>query len=120
MDEVQLEVARLFAVLKQADSVSHRILTAEHFLVTDNQEDHFAIASNCPKDICKRQLLSDMLVEPSQHVSISRPIWLQPIAHADSLSHLTREFALLENLSLPSLTSMPWAGYIKQFDRAIS
>jgi hypothetical protein len=72
MDEVQLEVGRLFAVLKQADAVANRILTAEHFLITDEQEHRYAVASNLPSDTCRQQLLSDMLVEPSQHVSVSR------------------------------------------------
>jgi hypothetical protein len=73
MDEIQIEVGRLFAVLKHADSVSNRILTAEHFLITDHQEYRFAIASSLPDDTRNHQLLSDMLVEPSPHVSVSRP-----------------------------------------------
>ena len=72
MDEIKLEVARLFTVLKQADSVSNRILRAEHFLVTDNPQHRFAIASSLPGDTCQKQLLSEMLVEPSEHVSASR------------------------------------------------
>lgn len=71
MKEVQLEVSRLFAVLKQADSGSNHILAAEHFLLTDDPGYQFAIASSLPNDTCKRQLLSDMLVEPSQHVGVS-------------------------------------------------
>lgn len=81
-DEIQLEVGRLYAVLKQADSVSNHILTAEHFLVTDDREHRFAIASSLPQDTRKRQLLSDMLVEPSQHVSVSRIFRDQSRAHA--------------------------------------
>jgi hypothetical protein len=119
MEEVQLEVSRLFAVLKQADAVANRILTAEHFLITDEQEHHYAIASNLPSDTCKQQLLSDMLVEASEHVSVSH-LRLRSIAHARYSSHLIIEFALLENLSLPWRTFTPWAGCIKRFDQAIS
>jgi hypothetical protein len=70
IDEVRLEVGRLFAVLKEADSVSNRILSAKLFLITDDPQYQFAIASTLPSDTCNRQLLSEMLVEPSKHVSI--------------------------------------------------
>ncbi len=81
-DEVQLEVGRLYAVLKHADALSNRILTAEHFLVTEDQAHRFAIASSLPQDTCKRQLLSDMLAEPSQHVGLLR--LLRDRSHADA------------------------------------
>jgi hypothetical protein len=69
MDEVRLEVSRLFAVLKQADALSTHILTAKHLLITDDENKLFQIASGIPDDTCKQQLLSEMLLEPPQHVS---------------------------------------------------
>jgi hypothetical protein len=69
MDEVRLEVSRLFAVLKQADPLSTHILTAKHLLITDDQNKLFQIASGIPDDTCKQQQLSEMLLEPPQHVS---------------------------------------------------
>jgi hypothetical protein len=69
MDEVRLEVSRLFAVLKQADSLSTHILTAKHLLITDDENKRFQIASEIPHDTCKQQQLSEMLLEPPQHVS---------------------------------------------------
>lgn len=112
-DEVQFEVGRLYAVLKHADALSNRILTAEHFLVTGDQAHRFAIASSLPQDTCRRQLLSDMLAKPSQHVGLLRLLRDQSHADADIFSRLTIEFALPGNSLLPSLMFMPWAGCIK-------
>jgi hypothetical protein len=70
MDEVQLEVLRLFAVLKQADSMSTRILPAERLMVSDDKNKRFWIASRLPQDTCRHQRLSEMLCELPQHVSL--------------------------------------------------
>lgn len=82
MDEIQLEVGKLFAVLKQADSMSNHILTAKHFLVMDDQDQRFAIASSLPGDTARKQLLSDMLLEPSKHVSVACLPQRHLIAHS--------------------------------------
>ncbi|ERF72325.1 hypothetical protein EPUS_06081 [Endocarpon pusillum Z07020] len=67
MDEVRIEVSRLFAVLKQADSLSTHILTAEHLSVTDDDNKRFLIASKLPDDTRSQQLLSEMLMESPRH-----------------------------------------------------
>ena len=98
MDEVRIEVSRLFAVLKQADSLSTHILTAEHFSVTDDDSKRFLIASKLPDDTRSQQLLSEMLLESSRHVSspftseaytVTHKIPSQPLDHR---IHIAQEF----------------------------
>lgn len=69
MNEVRFEVSRLFTVLRLADPKSNHILTAKNFLVTEDDRSRFAITSTIPDNTSSKQLLSDMLVKPSQHVS---------------------------------------------------